>query len=364
MKDRPPSRSIRERFRQSWRRLRGGSLSPGRAAASIALGLFVGCLPIYGFQLPVVLAVCLPLRLDAPIAYLAAHVSNPLTIVLVLGLELEVGSLLLRGERAALDVSHLGSANLSRIGADLAAGSIVVATAASVVGGAVAWVLVHGARDLANRAFADARNRTISRYRSAPRRVRGYVAGKLRTDPALALVAAEGGSFGRVVDAGSGFGQIALGLVELGRASSVLGFDADADRVTVANSAAEGGARFEQRTLEDAEFPEADTILFVDSLHYVPLDVQDRVLERAARALAPGGRILVREVNATRSLRGTLTSALERLAARVRRRPVAFGFRTAAGWVEALERLGLTCTVRVQDDLGLLENVLVVGTKR
>jgi uncharacterized protein (DUF2062 family) len=39
------------RIRALWRRLRGGDQSPGRVALAVAVGLFIGSLPLYGLHL-------------------------------------------------------------------------------------------------------------------------------------------------------------------------------------------------------------------------------------------------------------------------------------------------------------------------
>src|SRR5689334_19523833 len=41
---------LRTALRAGWQRLRGGELSPRRAAASVGVGIFVGCFPLYGLQ--------------------------------------------------------------------------------------------------------------------------------------------------------------------------------------------------------------------------------------------------------------------------------------------------------------------------
>src|SRR5688572_28117387 len=59
-KDPPrPFSFAREELKRVWCDIRGGDLSPARIAASVALGAFIGCLPIFGFHLPVVLLLCL-----------------------------------------------------------------------------------------------------------------------------------------------------------------------------------------------------------------------------------------------------------------------------------------------------------------
>jgi len=354
---------FKERLRRTWARFRGGALSPGRAAASVGVGLFVGCLPIYGAQLLLVLALCIPLKLDSALAYVVCHVSNPLTLPLFLWLELQVGSLMLTGNHVALrfeDVKRLG---LAVAGTQIAVGAVTLAVTLGGAGALVTWVLAHRFRDSRQRDLAAARRRTLARYLSAPRSARSYVGIKLRTDPALAAVVGLDGDFGRVVDAGSGYLQLSLCLLELGRVRTLLGYDRDADRVAIARAAAGTHARVEETELSAATFPEADTVLFVDSLHYLPLTVQDEVLARAARALAPGGRLIVREVDSGASLRSGLTERLEQSAAKKRGTPGELAFRPADDIAATLSGFGLSCTVLQHDDLSIVHNALIVGRK-
>jgi uncharacterized protein (DUF2062 family)/precorrin-6B methylase 2 len=338
-------------------------MSPGRAAASIGVGLFVGCLPVYGAQFLIVLAVCMPLRLDAALAYLVSHVSNPLTLPLFLWLELEVGSLIFTGHRAVMRFDEVKRLGLAAVGAELAVGALVCGVVLASLGAVVAWGLGHRFRDARQRELAAARRRTLTRYASAPRAARSYVAIKLRTDPALEAILGLEGNFGRVVDAGCGFLQIGLCLLELGRAVSVHGLDADAERIDVARAAAGSDARVERADLVTAEIPSADTVLFVDSLHYLPLQTQDELLARATAALAPGGRVIVREVDSGASMRSRFTERLERNAARKRRRAQSLFFRPASEIRERLEALGLECTIVQHDELSIVHNALVVGRK-
>jgi uncharacterized protein (DUF2062 family)/2-polyprenyl-3-methyl-5-hydroxy-6-metoxy-1,4-benzoquinol methylase len=352
---------FKERFAQAWKRLRGGTLSPGRAALSIGVGVFVGCLPVYGLQFLVVAAICMPLRLDTALAYLAAHISNPLTVLPMLALEVAVGSLIFTGQFAVPNFAELKAGPGDAL-ENAAMGSVIVGSALASIGGGIAWTLGQRVRDSRRAELARGRSLTIARYAEAPESARHYVAGKLRMDPSVADIVSLEGSFGRVVDAGCGFGHVGLALIDLERATAVHGFDADPGRVDVARRAAPTEL-FEVARLEDAAIPEADTVLFVDSLHYLPIATQDAALARAVRAIPEGGRIVIREVDANRSMQSRLTQWSERRAVRRVNPDVTPGFRSREGLVRALEALGLTSTVVLNEDFSIFENVLVVGTK-
>jgi SAM-dependent methyltransferase len=320
-------------------------------------------MPVYGVQLLLVLLICIPLRLDSALAYLAAHVSNPVTLAPLLWLEIELGALIMTGHRAILRFEEVKRVGLAAVGAQLVVGAVVCGTALALVGAIATWTIAHRLRDARHRAFADARRRTLARYAQAPRSARSYVGLKLRTDPALAAIVALEGNFGRFVDAGCGFLQIGLCLHELGRTTSLLGIDGDGERIAVARDAAGTDASAELGDLTAAVFPEADTFLFVDSLHYLPLAKQEEVLERAARALAPAGRIVVREVDSGASLRSRITERLERGAVKKRGQNPDLGFRSSADIAALLERLGLECRIVQHDDLSIVHNALVVGRR-
>jgi len=130
------------------------------------------------------------------------------------------------------------------------------------------------------------------------------------------------------------------------------------------HDAAGADASVDLSDLTAAVFPEADTVLFVDSLHYLPLPKQEEVLERAVRSLAPAGRIVVREVDSGASLRSRIAEGLERNAAKKSGWKPDLGFRSSVDIAALLERLGLESRVIQHDDLSIVHNALVVARRR
>ena len=76
-------------------RTEGGG--PTRESAAIAMGVFIGCLPLYGFHLLICGAVGTMLRLNRLKMYLAANISNPFVAPWLLFLEIQTGAWLRRG---------------------------------------------------------------------------------------------------------------------------------------------------------------------------------------------------------------------------------------------------------------------------
>lgn len=115
-------------------RLRGGELSVRRLTLSVALGLFIGCTPLYGFHLLLTTGLCLLLRLDTLVAYLAANISVPPMVPLILFVEFQVGTYLLTGTWHSLSLSEVRAERAGELGIALVSGVFVVATLVALLG--------------------------------------------------------------------------------------------------------------------------------------------------------------------------------------------------------------------------------------
>lgn len=124
--------------KKGWVRLRGGALTPRRAAASAALGAFIGCVPVFGLHLPLCVGLCLPLRLDAPVAYLFANVSNPLVAPWLVFAEVQVGAYLLSGQPAPFDIDAARDVGVVGFVSFAAAGTVVVGAVVAALSAAMA----------------------------------------------------------------------------------------------------------------------------------------------------------------------------------------------------------------------------------
>lgn len=299
----------------AWTRLRGGELTPIRAALSVAVGLAVGVTPLYGLHLWVVLAICLPLRLDAALAYLAANISLPFMIPLILLGEVELGSLVRTGHALALTPSEAKARAAGELAKEVIVGTMVLSPLLAVLGGGVTLAIAaqaaarRGAR--AKSAFEAAVERVASRYAKGRRAAYHYVRGKMASDPVAARIAGLG-DLGDVVDVGCGRGQLAVLLLEAGTATHVTGFDWDGAKVGDARAAASGlGAAFDAGDMRTVQVPPCDTALFVDVLHYLTDAEQDAVLARVADAARL--RVIVRELDPDRGWRSRVTRLQERV---------------------------------------------------
>jgi hypothetical protein len=119
-----------------------------------------------------------------------------------------------------------------------------------------------------------------------------------------------------------------------------------------------------QGDVRTASFAPADTVLLIDLLHYFTIEEQDEILRRAAAAVRPGGRLLVREADTERGLRSALTLLEERLFTALRyNRGERVRFRPAREIAARLEEGGLRSEIRPAWGRTPFSNVLVIGRK-
>lgn len=140
-------------------------------------------------------------------------------------------------------------------------------------------------------------------YAKLPARVRGHIAVRWRTCP-FPAVAARVPERGRILDYGCGHGAFSAWLAMLAPERRVVGVDLAADKIAAAEAAAREAARRgvpapEFRRIAPGDLPDGswDAILFVDVLYLMSEGDQEAILRRAARALAPDGMLLVKEVS-------------------------------------------------------------------
>jgi uncharacterized protein (DUF2062 family)/SAM-dependent methyltransferase len=355
-----PLRRVSRWFVRLWRRARGGG-SPLQRALSVGIGLFVGCLPVYGLHFPLCVAACVPFGLDLVAAYLAAQISNPWLAPALVTLEARVGSALLG--RAPLALDELKLDRFGDVFERALVGSFVVGAGLAFSGALLTLLIARRGGEPRERGVTF--ERTLERYRSAPRGDRWYVDLKLRSDPVVSELA-DAGSLGRLIDAGAGRGQIGLFLRDSGQVSELSGFDTDARKIDVARAAAADGERFEVGDLTTFEALEgsADSVLMIDVLHYLSPSDQDAALARVKRWLVPGGRVFVREVDRKPGTFSLFTRLLERVATTFgyNRASGALGFRPVREIVERFEALGFRCHVRDASAGTPFDNSLIVAT--
>ena len=342
-------------------------LTPTRAALSVGVGLAIGVTPLYGFHLWIVLAVCLPLGLDAPVAYVAANISLPFIAPFLSLAEIEIGARILNGEWLGLTRATLVEHGIRPFLREIVVGTIVFAPLTGFVGGLVTFAVGSLFRKTpASDSFEACVDRVAARYARGSKFTRGYVSSKMSADPVVRAVfdRSKERPFGIVADVGCGRGQLSLLLLEAKTAERVRGFDWDGEKVAEAESA-KGSleAAYFQGDLRSTEVPSCDTALLVDVLHYLTSEEQDALLERVTKAARE--RVFVRDLDPDRGWRSLVTKIQERITtglgvnrgARVLMRPI-------AEMTRVLERNGFEARVEPCWEGTPFSNVLITAEKR
>jgi 2-polyprenyl-3-methyl-5-hydroxy-6-metoxy-1,4-benzoquinol methylase len=98
---------------------------------------------------------------------------------------------------------------------------------------------------------------------------------------------------GTIVDLGCGHGLFANLLAERSAERRVIGIDPDERKIAVAKLTERDGVRFEVGDATTYALPACDAVTVIDVLYLLPELDQVRVIANAARALRPGGVLVV-----------------------------------------------------------------------
>lgn len=344
-------------------RLRTEGAAPGEVALAVGLGVFIGCLPVYGLHFLLCVTAARLLRVSRVKAYLAANLSNPLVAPFLLYLEHGVGHFLVARNWPTWSFERITATGALAVGRDLVIGSLVVGGVLAAIFGALAFRLAASSR---RGSFEERlREETAHRYLRLGISHWEFVRGKLRFDPMYRAIPGSDAipRAGRLVDVGCGRG-ILLALLATARELDatcppppawrvpsehleLVGLELRPKLAEVARAALGEAARIESGDAARLPLPAADAIVLLDVLHYLPKKDQEDLLHRIAASLEPGGVVLVREADAGGGWRFQLTRAAERLCAWARGHwRQRFCYRTAREWTELLRRHGLEVVER------------------
>ncbi len=186
----------------------------------------------------------------------------------------------------------------------------------------------------------------LALYEGQPATVRAHIRTRWRTCPFPAIAALVPAA-GRILDFGAGHGALASWLALRSARRTVVGVDVDPVKVASARSAARRAGELglpaaEFRHEPGGGFPSGpwDAVLLVDVLYLLDPAAQERTLREAARSLAPGGALLMKEMGRHPRWKAGWARAQEFLAVRVLRITAGSGIRflppeTHAEWLEA-----------------------------
>jgi uncharacterized protein (DUF2062 family)/trans-aconitate methyltransferase len=289
-------------------------LDPGRAAAAVFLGIFIGVVPIYGFQTLAAVGLALLFKLNKPLVVAATFINNPLLQPAIVISSLEIGYFLRFGRFHRFVFSGLTVAHMREDLLSWFLGSLVVGLVAGSLGALIAAVAVHwkSSANAGTRARLRLVNQVFAQSASADRY---FVWWKLRLDRIFGILAAEDLGSGTVVDLGCGCGySMALCDTALGEPGRrMVGCDLNEHSISVARHALRSrNAEVSVQDIRHFELPSAGLILILDVLQYLPADEQLALLRRCCSALDPQGRLIFRAHDRERGIWSAITLALDR----------------------------------------------------
>ena len=304
---------LQTRARQFVAALLKEGLEPGRAAAAVFLGIFIGIVPVYGFQTLAAVGAALFFRLNKPLTVAGTFINNPLLQPVIIVSSVEIGYFLRDGSFRAFHLSALTGAHMKEEMLAFAIGSVVLGVLVGGVGAATTAVVIK----LKAPAHPELRDRVrfvkgmFARCAWADRE---FVRWKLRLDRIFGLLASEDLGSGTVVDMGCGYGM-ALSFAAFGDSDRrLIGCDLDRHRITVARQALTVlNADLSVADIRGFKLPPAGLILILDVLQYLGANEQMTLLQRCCSALEPQGVLIFRVHDRERGLWSTITMAFDRL---------------------------------------------------
>jgi len=288
-------------------------LEPGRAAAAVFLGIFIGIVPIYGFQTVAAVGLALLFRLNKPLTVAGTFINNPLLQPVIIVSSVELGYFLRDGSFRPFHLSALAGAHMKEELLAFVLGSMVLGLIAGGAGAAITAAVIQ-LKAPANPALRDRIRFVNQMFARCARADRRFVRWKLRLDRIFELLTAEDLGSGTVVDLGCGYG-IALSFAAFDDSSRLLvGCDLDEHRIAVARQALSTlHADLSVADVRGLDLPPAGLILIFDVLQYLSGEEQLALLERCCSALLPQGILIFRVHDREREPWSTITMAFDRL---------------------------------------------------
>jgi hypothetical protein len=123
-----------------------------------------------------------------------------------------------------------------------------------------------------------------------------------------------------------------------------------------------GRASFVAADMCDADFGQADAVVILDVLHYVPIAAQDEVLRRVRDALSPQGVLLLRVGDAAAGLPFRISNWVDFVVTTLRgHRLTRLHCRPLEEWKRVLASLGFTVQSQPMSEGTPFANVMLVA---
>jgi uncharacterized protein (DUF2062 family)/SAM-dependent methyltransferase len=370
--------NIPRRWARLFHKLRTEGDTPVRQACAVALGLFIGCTPFYGFHLALSLLFGKLFRLNRLKVYVASNISNPLVAPFLYASEIQLGGWLRRGTWYL--PSNWSTIRWWDVAGDVLLGSLVIGTVLGIAAGLGTYAVVNRRglpRDVA--AILDAAS---DRFVDQGVAAWEFARGKLRGDPIYLDVLCAGvlPCEGTIVDLGCGQGLM-LSLIVSARDAyergewpkswpspplrcQLIGVELRSRVAAVAARALEGEATIIDNDLTKTPLPACDGVLVFDVLHLISEADQMVAIRAIHRAVNPGGILVLREADRLGGWRFTAVRIGNRITGwthgKWRR---SFHFRSSDEWRALLTAEGFTVDAPAASGSAPFANIVLYARK-
>ncbi|MFV2072281.1 MAG: DUF2062 domain-containing protein [Thermoanaerobaculales bacterium] len=270
--------------------------APGAQAAAVGLGVFIGCIPLFGSHIFIVLLVASLARLSRVRMYAATWVSNPVLAPALVWAELQVGHMVLHGRMATHSLQQLSELGVGGFGWALAVGSMVLGAVLGIAAAAVVWAWIPKGIEATQRrhAIEAAARRYLDIGIFAWLKARSVLYG----NPHLADMAVRGdlAQGTSLVDLGCGEGALLALLLETkdpGPPVCYIGVTSISENVARARRVLQDEARVEFADPTTYQLPPADVVVVWKSRRRIAPVVNDRLARRLRTALTPNGILVI-----------------------------------------------------------------------
>ena len=217
-----------------------------------------------------------------------------------------------------------------------------------------------------------AAKRALGLWKQAPRSSRVHTSIRWWTAPFEAL-ALEIPRAGNILEVGCGHGVFTSFIALSSRSRNVVGVDIDEEKIKLAQGSLQG-LRSDEATVSFEHRPSGEiptvgggwnAIVFADVLYLLAPEDRSRLLAECAAVLAPGGVLIVKEVDTKPRFKARIAQFQEFLATKVMRITDgdALDFPSAADLEMLMKSNGLTTRVARLDKGYFHPHCVVVGTK-
>lgn len=357
------------RLRQAYLTLRTEHTTPRKVGLGVGLGLFVGCSPFWGLHFPLCVLLATVFRANRMLVYAACNLVNPLTAPAVIFAEVQVGNRLLSGGWLPLTVAELKAAGLAGLFADLMVGGLVVGAAAGIVLGLFAYAAARSGAHPAD--YQRAVDQAVRRYLAVSIFDAEAAWARLVRDPVYRYLLAEPSFLEarRLLDLGCGralCAAISTAHAGVAPGRSYVGVDVSPRYVRVAREALGSlpGHTFVAADLRDYDPPAADFVLLLNVLRFLSAPSQDALLRRVGRAVHPGARLWIWELDAGGGWRFYAAAVPDLLARLLPGRHRSIGWRRACDLRNALVAAGFEVRDRTTLHGGSRGRVLLEAVRK